>query len=117
MRRFAVDAVEPAAEPLPTRPLGERYRGALAVGGDPTLAVVDHGAAHPLLAAVAIAFEQHRPLRLSPDAVWLTIAQGIAQHVRLHAEALRARLVRHHGRKRLTVDVGAMPTDAASWAA
>ena len=39
------------------------------------------------MAAVALAFAQHRPLVLSPDAVWLTIAQGVAQHVRLHAEA------------------------------
>ncbi|MEV4138816.1 DUF4419 domain-containing protein [Dactylosporangium sp. NPDC049742] len=26
---------------------------------------------------------------LSPDAVWLSIAHGVAQHVRLHAEQLR----------------------------
>ena len=58
---------------------------------------------HPLLSAVARAFADHRPLVLSPDAVWLTIAQGVAQHVRLHAEELRPRLVRHAGRKRLNV--------------
>jgi len=117
MRTFRVDEVEPAKEPLATCPLGERYRNALAVGGDLDLPVVEHGDTHAVLGAVGIAFAQHRPLVLSPDAIWLTIAQGVAQHVRLHAEQLRPRLVRHDGRKRLTVSVqGAMPTDATSWA-
>ncbi|WP_272427393.1 DUF4419 domain-containing protein [Polyangium jinanense] len=45
---------------------------------DPDLPVVDHGPTHALLGAVHLAFAQHRPLVLSPDAVWLTIAQGVA---------------------------------------
>ena len=71
---------------------------------------------HPLLGAVGRSFADHRPLVLTPDAVWLTIAQGVAQHIRLHAEELRSRLVDHMGRKLLTVTVdGPMPRDAASW--
>jgi len=34
---------------------------------------------HPLLGAVHVAFAEHRPLVLSPDALWLTILQGVAQ--------------------------------------
>jgi len=41
---------------------------------------------------------------------------GVAQHVRLHAEELRPRLVEHTGRKRLTVVVdGPVPRDADAW--
>ncbi|WP_432824797.1 DUF4419 domain-containing protein [Dactylosporangium sp. CA-092794] len=117
MVTFPVDDVTPAVAPLPERPLGELFPGALAVGGDPALPVLDPDGVHPLLSAVARAFAEHRPLVLSPDAVWLTIAQGVAQHVRLHAERLRGRLVRHTGKRRLAVSVdGAMPHDAASWA-
>ncbi|MET7420058.1 DUF4419 domain-containing protein [Dactylosporangium sp. NPDC005555] len=117
MVTFPVDDVAPAGSPLPTRPLGELFPEALAFGGDPGLPVLDADGVHPLLSAVARAFADHRPLVLSPDAVWLTIAQGVAQHVRLHAEELRTRLVRHTGKKRLTVTVdGAMPHDAAAWA-
>jgi Domain of unknown function (DUF4419) len=116
MQRFRVDAVVSASDLLPVRPLGERYHDALAIGGDPATPVIDHGTTHPLLAAVGIAFAQHRPLVLSPDAVWLTIAQGVAQHVRLHAEELRGRLVRHEGRKRLTIVRDAIPDDAQAWA-
>lgn len=112
--RFVVDAVEPAGEPLATRPLASLYPEALAVAGDHD--VIDHGEAHPLLAAVGIAFAQHRPLVLTPDAVWLTIAQGVAQHVRLNAERLRGHLVRHAGRKALVLPTGAVPQTPAEWA-
>lgn len=117
MSTFQVDDVASAKVRLPTASLASRHGDALAIGGDPEVAVIDHGTTHPLLAAVGIAFAQHRPLVLTPDAVWLTIAQGVAQHIRSQAESLRPRLVRHAGRKKLIVHIdGAMPTDAASWA-
>lgn len=116
MVTFEVDEVAPAEQRLATRPMRDRLRDALAVGGDPATPLIDHGGTHPLLGAVAIAFAQHRPLVLSPDAVWLTIAQGVAQHVRLNAAALRPRLVRHQGRARIVAGMSAWPADAASWA-
>lgn len=116
MVTFRVDDVLPAAEPLPTRPLGEVFPDALVLGGDPALPVIEPDGVHPLLGAVGRAFAEHRPLVLSPDAVWLTIAQGVAQHVRLHAEELRPRLVDHAGRKRLEVTLdGPLPRDERSW--
>ncbi|GIJ81400.1 protein of unknown function [Micromonospora phaseoli] len=116
MVTFRVDEVSPATVGLPTRPLGELFGDALVFGGDPALPVLVPDGVHPLLDAVGRAFAEHRPLVLSPDAVWLTIAQGVAQHIRLHAEELRPRLVSHRGRRRLTVTVdGPMPQDAASW--
>jgi hypothetical protein len=115
---FRLDDVARATDLRPTRPLTEALGEALAIGGDPALAVIDHGPTHPLLGAVHVAFAEHRPLVLSPDAVWLTIAQGVAHHVRLHAEALRPRLVRHAGTKELCVDHdGPLPTDPAGWGA
>jgi hypothetical protein len=48
---------------------------------------------HPFVAAVHAAFDQHRPLILTPDAVWLMIAQGLALHIGAHAEALRQVIV------------------------
>jgi hypothetical protein len=117
MAVFAVDDVPVVLTRLPTRRLRELAGDALAVGGDPDLPVLEPDGVHPLLSAVGRAFAEHRPLVLSPDAVWLTIAQGVAQHIRLHAEELRSRLVSHSGRKRLVVTTdGPMPTDAGSWA-
>ena len=59
----------------------------------------------PLLEAVHRAYADHRPLVLSPDHVWLTIAQGFAAHVNANAERLRPLLVTHAGRARLAIAV------------
>jgi DNA-directed RNA polymerase subunit RPC12/RpoP len=56
-----------------------------------------------LLGAVDAAFNRHYPLALSPDDIWLTIAQGFARHVDANAEALRSRFVQHEGKKELLV--------------
>jgi hypothetical protein len=60
---------------------------------------------HPLIDTIHTAFSQHRPLVLSPDAIWLVIAQGFGHHVTAHAEELRGRLVRHQGSRALTANV------------
>ncbi len=59
---------------------------------------------HALLAAFRIAFYDHVPLRLSPDAIWITLARGFALHVNEHAERLRHRFVRHSGKEKLVVE-------------
>ncbi|MEV0272361.1 DUF4419 domain-containing protein [Hamadaea sp. NPDC050747] len=116
MITFAVDDVTPAAQPLPTTPLRDEFPDALAIGGDPDLLVLPTNGVHPLLRAVGQAFADHRPLALSPDAVWLTITQGVAQHIRLHPDESRPMLINHSGRKRLRIEVdGPVPQDAEGW--
>lgn len=58
---------------------------------------------HAVLEAIHMAFAEHLPLTLSPDDVWLCLAQGFGHHVRLHAEALRGRFVQHDGEANLIV--------------
>ena len=58
---------------------------------------------HPFVGAVQLAFDAHLPLSLSPDHVWVVLAQGFANHLRLHAEALRDRFVAHQGKLLLSV--------------
>jgi hypothetical protein len=58
---------------------------------------------HALLTAMCFSFYDHVPLRLTPDAVWITLARGFALHVNLNAEELRHRFVRHSGQKKLNV--------------
>lgn len=68
---------------------------------------------HPLIQAVHIAFSEHRPLILSPDAIWLTIAQGFGHHVQENAEALRDRIVGHSGKKELLIETDSL--DPSRW--
>ncbi|MFT3699041.1 MAG: DUF4419 domain-containing protein [Kofleriaceae bacterium] len=60
--------------------------------------------ASPLVQMVHDAFYDHRPITISPDAVWFTIGQGFATHVNLNAEKLRKRFVQHEGKVKLVVD-------------
>jgi hypothetical protein len=65
--------------------------------------LIDGLRVHPFVLAVHLAFAQHRPLVITPDAVWLCIAQSLATHIELNAAALRPRLVRHAGKLALDV--------------
>ncbi|OQY55566.1 MAG: hypothetical protein DRR08_02755 [Candidatus Parabeggiatoa sp. nov. 2] len=58
---------------------------------------------HPLIAAAFMAFSEHRPLVLSPDMVWITIAQGLAQHINLHPEKFRYFCVSHEAKLQIEV--------------
>ncbi|WP_141593015.1 DUF4419 domain-containing protein [Myxococcus sp. AB056] len=112
MLTFEVDSVEEASAPPVTAPLETFVKDALWMAPGPGTRVLETRGVHPLLAAVHTAFAEHRPLVLSPDAIWLTLAEGVAQHIRLNAESLRSRLVRHAGRKTLNVEVISPPTEA-----
>lgn len=57
----------------------------------------------PLIDGVRLAYADHRPIVLSPDIVWLTIARGFARHLEIHAESLRHMFVKFLGKKKLTV--------------
>ena len=56
---------------------------------------------HPVIAAMHLAFEDHRPVCLSPDMIWLLIAQGVANHLNANAETLRSQFVKHKGQAHL----------------
>jgi hypothetical protein len=58
---------------------------------------------HPFVNAAHLAFDEHFELTLSPDDVWLCIAQAFAHHVDVNSEQLRDRFVRHAGKATITV--------------
>jgi Domain of unknown function (DUF4419) len=60
--------------------------------------------ANALIGAVHVAFSRHLPLALSPDTMWLAIAQGFALHIRNNPEALRTAFVFHDEKATITVD-------------
>lgn len=67
---------------------------------DPVLAI---GARHQLYEAVSLAHNRHYPLVLDPDTIWLTVAQGLANHINNNAEKLRRRFVAHDGKKKVII--------------
>lgn len=107
---FSISEVQPGKERLPEITV----RAALERTGKTRLLtcpkaedrVVEGGDFHPLIAAAAIAYKRHFPLVLSPDMIWLTILQGVAQHIANHPESLRTKLVAHDTKLELVVPTG-----------
>ena len=61
------------------------------------------GGLHPFFNGLHWAYAEHRPFVLSPDALWLVICQGFAQHVDHNAEALRHLFVDFDGKQTIQV--------------
>jgi hypothetical protein len=99
---FAVDAVSVPRKRLPTEKTNvsvERLLGTPVEACDSYSAdVVQQPGFHALVAAAHLAYQHHYPLVLSPDAIWLTLAQGLARHVANNADALRPLFVPHEGK-------------------
>ena len=53
--------------------------------------------------AVRKSFNEHRPLSISPDMIWLLICQGFANHINNNSEELRDFFVSHKGKKKITI--------------
>ncbi|CAG8767983.1 13615_t:CDS:1, partial [Cetraspora pellucida] len=64
-----------------------------------TTVLKDPVCSNGFVAAIFHAYNNHQHLRLSPDDVWLTIAQGVSRHINYNAEKFRSRFVNHEGKK------------------
>ncbi len=98
---FAVDDVKPFQKQLAQRKMYEtlelKLGGKLESCSDYHTDVAKIELVNPLVGAVYTAFSDHRPLTLSPDIIWVTIAQGISHHMTIHAESMRKKFVKHKG--------------------
>lgn len=74
-----------------------------AVSRPPKGNVVQGLGIHQFVGAAGMAFASHYPLVLSPDSVWVTVAQGLANHINRHAEAVRKRFVAHEGKVQIVI--------------
>ena len=82
---FDVSDVILAKTPLPTvktqNAVATLLGGKVEVACDYTDECVEGIDFNPLIAAAKIAHDQHRPLVLSPDIIWLTLCQGLSFHI------------------------------------
>jgi len=58
---------------------------------------------HPFIYALSHAFNEHRPIIISPDMIWLMICHGISQHINQNPEQFRNIFVNHSGKIELKV--------------
>ena len=105
---FEVSKVKRETEPLPEVPYKQAVEAQIGSGTVEACSryhgrLLERVAYHPVVAAVHLAFMDHRPLCLSPDTIRLMICQAVAHHVNAHAEELRPRFVSHQGKRRIQV--------------
>ena len=99
------------SEGLPIRPrdlaerLGQQRPWGKHLEGRPLFAteLTTIGGVSPFFNAAAIAFNEHFGWTISPDAVWLTILNGLVHHIDQDPEAVRHHFVQHPGK--LTLEV------------
>lgn len=105
-RTLLVDQVKQSSTGLKSVGLGEAMAQLVgtqveAAGGRASHVIPS--ARHGFVMAAITAFNGHYPLVLSPDAVWLCIAQGFATQVRQNAEALRHRIIQFTEKKEIKI--------------
>ena len=109
MTTFKVTSVQKESEPLPKVNYEEVLTHLLG-GVEPEshyqpsgVPVASGRIRHAFVGAVHMAFARHYPLTISPDHIWMCIAQGLSSHVNANADKLRKKFVQHEGKKTLIV--------------
>lgn len=101
---FRLDDVSRATDRRAVRRFAEALGEALAMGGDPELAVIDHGPTHPLLGAVHVArLVRHAGMKVqevaldgpmpADAAAWATIVAAFRERLADEVGGGRARLL------------------------
>ena len=109
MATFKVDSVPKESSPLPHENLEQATRNRIgrvkpeAVSKTIRPTVSSGYFTHTFVSAVNLAYAQHYPLVLSPDAIWMCITQALSQHINANAEKLRNMFVEHEGKKEIIV--------------
>ena len=115
---FQVDCVEVCQQALPTCSAQERTCAQFKIGPsslqgicafnfskNQSLPISNHACCnHLLVDAIDIAYSNHYPLSISPDAIWLTIAQGLANHISVNAQLVQDKFVNFQGKRTLIVN-------------
>lgn len=104
---FTVDSVIPTTDSVSTttaRAAIEKVLGGTVEScSNPDDLVVEPYGFHTLFETVHRAFDEHRPLILRPDDIWLVISQGLAACVNADPEKYRAAFVSHEGKAEIRI--------------
>ena len=109
--RFIVDPVDICNKLLPFSPQRKAWGNIVSEkiysieACDDQNIIAPHGDWNAFVSTVHRAYDNHYPLVLSPDNIWLVITQGFAQHIDQHSEELRERFVNFTGKQRIVVQI------------
>ncbi|MTI14948.1 DUF4419 domain-containing protein [Sansalvadorimonas verongulae] len=115
---FPVNDVTPATQKLPVYNASDRHEGfaraynaipasikeARSLSGECFVRPKADECACDFASSIISAFRDHRPVEITPDAVWMMILQSFSAHINKNAEEFRDMFVSHEGRKTLCVE-------------
>ncbi|WP_018627128.1 DUF4419 domain-containing protein [Niabella aurantiaca] len=104
---FSTDARKLSRKPEALVTLNQQSIVARSVLPEPLV----HYGYHSFFDGVYRAYADHRPLVISPDMIWLLIAQGFSQHINSDPEKYRKYFVQHKGKLTLIVQNNAILLD------
>lgn len=106
-KTFTVDRVQPSDERPEFSTARKAIEQVLGTGvescSDPDASVICPYGFHTLMEAIHRAYDEHRPLVLRPDDIWLVISQGFAACVNQDPEKYRSAFVSHEGKKEIRI--------------
>ena len=84
---FADDCSDDMTQSFQKDPIRVKYR---IVGSSGNVSVLKDlvSKPHPVVSCYCTAYSEHYPLIVSPDHIWMMIAQGLSHHLQLHKEYL-----------------------------
>ncbi|MEK7394248.1 MAG: DUF4419 domain-containing protein, partial [Fibrobacterota bacterium] len=111
---FAVSDVPPETLALPKQGRAawlenqgqlREFEGLAAIAGNPGAdSLLEESPSHAFLDVFVRAWKEHRPVRFSPDAVWMLLLEGLVSRVESNADSCREALVKHaKGKKRVQI--------------
>jgi hypothetical protein len=78
------------------------FEGLAAIAGNPGAdSLLEESPSHAFLDVFVRAWNEHRPVRLSPDAVWMLLLEGLVSRVEANADSCREALVKHADGKKV----------------
>ena len=118
---FKVDAVEKASAPLNVMTAQNAFEFQLGkkisfFPDDLKNTTVVPTWNNAFIMAIHTSFDEHRPLSLSPDAIWLTICQGVSIHINQHFDELEAFIFKAEKPDKFVVRNDDLPNGSVHWA-
>ncbi|MFV0538357.1 MAG: DUF4419 domain-containing protein [Dysgonomonas sp.] len=68
-----------------------------------------------LIATLQESYDQHRPLALSPDVIWLAICQGVSIHINQNIKSLKSRIFTEDNTKELSIRNDSLEYGGKHW--
>lgn len=119
-KQFSVDDVKKASAPLNEMNAKDAFEKQLGREIQFFPDELEHASVAPgwgncLVATIHTSFDEHRPLSLTPDVIWLAICQGVSIHINQNFKALESHIFKADKPSKIQVRNDSLPDGSVHW--